>query len=201
MKNTLRVLLAVALVAALVSIAATVSLAAKTMTTPMRAAAGPGTIAIDARQVTVRVVGVSESARTVTLQLSNGKIVTYKVGKDVRNFAQLKRGDTIKATLLDALAVYIQKMGGRPTATETQTVMLAPKGAKPGMIVANTIRVTGKIQLVDMTNRMVTITGPGGMSKGFKVGHNVDLRGLRAGDDVVVRYTEAVALDVQKPMR
>lgn len=201
MKNVLRVLVAVALVATLVSTIATVGLAAKVTTMPSRTAGGPAPIAISAEQVSAKVVGVSQSARTVTLQMSNGRIVTYKVPADVRNFNQIKRGDMVTATVLDALAVYVQKSGGRSTATETQTVTLAPKGARPGMIVANTIRVTAKVQLVDMQNRTVTLTGPSFRSRAFKVGPNVDLRGLKPGDDVVVRYTEAVVLNVGKPTR
>lgn len=201
MRKMLQMLLAVALIATLVSVVLSSCLAAKTTTAPTRAAAGPGTVAIDTQQVNAKVVGVSQAGRTVTLQMPDGRIVTYKVGTEVRNFSQIKRGDTVRATVLNALAVYVQKAGGRPTATESQTVTLAPRGARPGMIVSNTIRITGKVQTVDMQNRTVTLTGPGYRSRAFKVGPGVDLRGLKAGDDVVLRYTEAVAIDVRKPTR
>lgn len=70
------------------------------------------------------------------------------------------------------------------------------------MIVANTFQITGKIQLVDVSNRTVTITGPGYASKAFKVGPGVkNLKSLKAGDDVILRYTEALAIDVQKPKK
>ena len=188
-------LLVAVLVAALVLPAASAAQMTKPMTMPEN-------IAIEATQVTVKVVGVNMADRTIQLQMPNGKVRTFKVTKDVKSLATLKKGDTIKSTLLDSLAVYIQKAGGRPTATETQTVILAPKGGMPGVIVADTIRITGKIQLVDMQNRTVTITGPGGMSRTFKVGRNIkNLNSLRAGDDVVVRFTQALAIDVRKPMK
>ena len=184
-----------ALVAAFASLAIGAGLAATVGTMP-------GGIAVDVSQVTVKVVGVNYTARTVTLQMPSGKTMTYRVGKDVRSFAQVKKGDLIKATLVESLAVFIEKRGGRPTATETQTVMLAPRTARPGMIVADTYRITGKIQFVDRRNRMVTITGPNYMSKTVKVGSNVkNLNSLKAGDDVVVRYTEALAIDVVKPKK
>lgn len=195
MKDLSRVLLAVAIVAAL---AVPVVGAAKSMTS----ASMPGGIVVDTTQMTAKVVGVNAAARTVTLQMPNGKTIAYKVNKDVKGFGTIRKGDLIKATVLDALAVYIEKHGGKPTATETATVMLSPKRAMPGMIVADTIRITGKIQNVDMQNRRVTVTGPGGMSRALKVGHNVkSLAALKAGDVVVVRYTEAVAIDLQKPKR
>lgn len=188
-------LLAAALVASFVLLGVcAVQAATATMT--------PGGIAVDTTQVTVRVVGMDQTARTLTLQMPDGKTMTYRVGKGVRNFGQIKKGDLIKATLLDSLAVYIQKSGGRPTATETTTVVLSPKGAMPGMIAANTYRITGKVQLVDTQNRTITITGPSYRSKAFKVGPNVrNLSSIKAGDDVVLRYTEAIAIDVQKPKK
>lgn len=188
MRSALRAVLVVAMVAA-------------TVTAVVGVTAMPGGIVVDSKQVTVKVVGVNQTARTLTLEMPSGNTVTYRVGKNIRNFSQIKKGDTIKATLLDSLAVYIQKHGGKPTATETTTVVLSPRGAMPGAIVANTIRITGKIQLVDAQNRTITVTGPSYMSKAFKVGHNVNLSGLKAGDDVVVRYTEALAINVQKPKK
>lgn len=190
-------LLVVAMLALLVLPAASAVRTTKPMSTPST----PGNITVDAVQVTAKVVSVNQATRTVSLQMPDGKIKTYKLGKDVKGLNMLKKGDTIRGTLLDALAVYIQKSGGRPTATETTTVMLAPRGTT-GFVVADTIRITGKIQYTDMQNHTVTITGPSGMSKAFKVGSNVkNLSTLRPGDDVVIRYTEALAIDLRKPTR
>jgi len=195
LNNVSRALLTVALAAAFALLVVTAGLAATVATMP-------GGIAVDVSQVTVKVIGVNHTARTVTLEMPSGKTMTYKVGKEVRNFAQVKKGDLIKATLVESLAVFIEKRGGRPAATETQTVRLAPQAAKPGIIVADTYRITGKIQFVDLRSRMVTITGPNYMSKTVKVGPNVkNLKSLKVGDDVVVRYTEALAIDVVKPKK
>ena len=191
----MRLTLTIALAAAVLMLGLCAVQAAKTTTMP-------GSIAVDATQVTVKVVNVDHSARTMSLQMPNGKIKTYKVGKEAKSFSQIKKGDLIKATLVDSLAVYVQKSGGRPSAAETTTVTLSPRGALPGMIIANTYRITGKVQLVDMRNRTITITGPSYRSKAFKVGPNVkNLASVKAGDDVVLRYTEALAIDVQKPKK
>lgn len=108
----------------------------------------------------------------------------------------LKKGDRINATLIDAVAVTVDKGGPKPGVT--QTVMIKPRGM--GTIVANTVRVIGKIQYVDMQNRTVTVTGPSGRSMTVKAGPGVkNLDKLKAGDDVVVRYIEALAISLQKP--
>ncbi len=191
----MRLTLTIALVAAVLAFALCVAQAATTT-------AMPGGIAVDATQVTVKVANVDHSARTMTLQMPNGKMKTYKVGKAAKGFSQIKKGDLIKATVIDSLAVFIQKSGGKPSATETATVALSPRGAMPGMVVADTYRITGKVQLVDMQNRTITITGPSYRSKAFKVGPNVrNLASIKPGDDIVMRYTEALAIDVQKPKK
>jgi len=194
MKIVLRVLLAAAIVAAFTSLAVSGPAA--------RAAALPRGILVDVSQVTVKVVGVNQAERTIALEMPSGKTRTFKVGKDVGDLSRLKKGDLIKTTVMDSVAVYIQKKGGRPSATETETVMLSPKGQKPGMVLANTIRISGKIQNVDLSNRMVTITGPNNKSRTLKVGPNVkNLSSLKAGDDVVLRLTEALAINITKPRK
>ena len=201
MRSVPRMILAAALMLALLLTAATVGLAATTTTTPSRIAAGPAPVAVSTTQVTAKVVGVSQSARTVTLQMPNGTMVTYKVPAEVRNFSQIKRGDTVRATVVQSVAVYVQKSGARPTATETQTVTLAPRGARPAMIRTSTIRITGRVQSVDTRNRTITIIGPANRSRTLMVGPNVDMRSIRPGEDIVLRYTEATALELQKTTR
>lgn len=194
MKNVLRVLLVVALVL----VVATMGLAAATMTTPSRVGAGPGAISVTERTMNMKVMDVNQSARTVTLQMPNGTSTTFRVGSEVRNLGQLKKGDMIRATVLDSTAVYIQKAGARPSATEMRSVTLSPRGGKPGMVTANTIRMTGKIQSIDTQNRMITVMGPGNRTRTFRVSPNVDLRNLKTGEDIVLRHTEAMLINLQR---
>ena len=166
-----------------------------------RAAAPPGGIVIDSVQMTAKVIGIDHAKHTLTLQLPDGKTRTFKFSKHVRNVAQLKVGDRVTATLTDVLAVWVQKKGGAPKATEkmSETVMLTPRGMPEAAVVAETIQVTGKVQYVDAQNRTVTVTGPGGRSRTFKVGPHIrNLARLKAGDDIVVRYTEALVINVRK---
>jgi Cu/Ag efflux protein CusF len=166
------------------------------------AAALSGGIVIDSVRVTAKVVGIDPAAHTLTLQMPEGNTRTFRFSKNVKNLAQLKVGDKITATLTDALAVWVQKKGGPPSATErmTESVMLTPKGVPEAAVATKTVRITGKIHHVDTQNRTVTIALPDNRSKTFKVGSNVkNLASLKAGDDVVVRYTEALVISVRKP--
>ena len=158
----------------------------------------PGGIAIDSMQVTATVTGVDQAKRTVMLKLPNGKTHTFKAAKGT-DLSMLKKGDKITATLTDMLAVRIEKAGGKPKATETTTVMLMPRGVGAGrMVTANTFRITAKVQYMDQTNRTVTIIWPNGESRAIKVTPGVNLKAFKPGDDVVITYTEALALKLQK---
>lgn len=148
-------------------------------------------------QATATVMGVDRARHTIMLRMPSGTIRTIKVHRDVKNLGTLRKGDRITATLMDSAAVYVEKGGPRPSAGEMTTVTIRPRGM--GVMTVDTKRATGKIQLVDARNRTVTITGPSGRSMTLKVSPSArNLGRLRAGDDVVVRHTEAMALDLKK---
>jgi hypothetical protein len=103
--------------------------------------------------------------------------------------------------VIDEFAVYVRKAGAPPSVGEAALVALAPKGAKPGMILADTTEITDKIVAVNVSDRTVTLQGLSGKPQTFTVGPHVNLADVKKGDDVVVRYTEALAVLVESPPR
>jgi hypothetical protein len=159
----------------------------------------PIVVAADSQVTTAKVLAVDSADRTVVLQGDNGQEITLEVGKDARNLDQVKPGDTVKAQFITAAAVSLRKAEDPPTTAESQTVELAPRGALPGAVIVDTRQITATVDNVDYQNRMVTLTGPRANTESFKVGDNVEnLQKVKRGDQVVVRYTEAVALSVEK---
>lgn len=159
----------------------------------------PAAMVVATATTTSTVESVDADARTVTLKNPDGTVNTYKLTKDVTNFDQIHPGDQVQATLLDAMAVYVRKAGTPPSAGERGMVALAPKGAKPGVVMADTKEVTDKIDAIDTTKQTITLQGVDGKPQTLKVGPNVDLADLKKGDDVIVRYTQAMAITVAKP--
>lgn len=187
-------------VASLFVACASIALGAEPPATAAKKQAGePGAIAVMVATATATVQSVDTAKRTVALKMPDGTVKTFKLGKEVRNFDQIKVGDQVKTTYVDELTVFLRKAGAPPSAEEVTNVMLAPKGAKPGIIVADTRQMTAKIEAVDAKKRTVTLMGPGGESKTLKVSKKVNLKQVKKGDDVVVRYTEALAILVEKP--
>ena len=106
----------------------------------------------------------------------------------------------VNASYLESVAVFVQKAGSPPSAEQAQAVSLAPKGEMPAGVVAQTTQITANVEAIDYKNRTVTLKGPEGGVRTIKVGNNVKkLDEVKVGDQVVLRITEALALDVTKP--
>lgn len=175
-------------------------LAAAYMANAGRVAAQEG--AVEVETVTApssTVLAINYPSHTLTLVMPDGSKNTYKISSDVRNFDQIEVGDKVNATLVEALAVYLGGPGAAPSTGEVKTVSLAPKGAKPGVIVADTQEVTAKVVSVDPKERKVTLQTADGENRTVKVSKSVDLAKVKPGNDVTVRLTEALAIVVEKP--
>ena len=158
-----------------------------------------GAIEVAAISATSKVTAVDPAKRTVTLTNEAGETNTYQLGKNVRNFDQIKVGNQVKATLLESVAIDVNKSSGSPDASAGGLVAVAPKGAMPGVVMAKTRQVSAKIVSVDPQARTVTVEGPMGGKPTIKVGPKVNLSELQAGDNVTLRMTDALAIRVEKP--
>ena len=163
-----------------------------------RSASEPVALAIDTVTATDTVKAVDYKTRTVTLESPNGATETYHALPNMVNFDQIHIGDKVRATVTDALAVSVRKAGTPPNVGDTVAVALAPKGARPGMFVANTLEATSKIVDVNRATHTITLAELAGGPKTVKLGPDVNVSELKKGDDVVVRYTDALALYVEK---
>jgi hypothetical protein len=94
-------------------------------------ASAQGAIEVGAITATSKVTAADASKRTVSLTNEAGATNTYKLGKAVRKFYQIKVGDEVKATLVESVAVAVRKSSAPPDAGEGRLVAVAPKGAMP----------------------------------------------------------------------
>jgi Cu/Ag efflux protein CusF len=161
--------------------------------------AAAGAIEAEVAKATFSVTAVDSTKRAVTLKAEDGTTRTVKCSKDVVNFPQIKVGDNVTVGILESIAVVVRPKGAPPAAGERGTVALAPVGAKPGGIVTNTTKISAKVEAVDAAAHTVTVKGPLGKERTFKVNPKVDLSALKTGDDIVLRVTDALAIDVTAP--
>jgi hypothetical protein len=159
----------------------------------------PGGTAVETHKITAQVTAVDAASRKVTLLLRDGTRETLKAGPEVVNFNQIQVGDQVKVLMVDELVVFVRKNGEPRNDRDVGAVVLAPVGAKPGGVVANTKEVTATIQSLDLEHRTATLRFPDGHSKTFKIRKDVDMTKAKLGDEVVFRATEALAISVEKP--
>jgi hypothetical protein len=159
----------------------------------------PGGIFVETYKNSATVTAIDAANRKVTLVAPDGRKETFTAGPEVVNFDQIRVGDQVKATLTERLAVYMAK--DNPPASEGQAtvVALAPKGAKPGGLMAQTVQVIAKVKAIDLKHHKATLEFPDGTTKTVAVRQDVDLTKRQVGEEVVIRCTEAVAISVEKP--
>ena len=164
------------------------------------AKAGPGMVVAETTSIKAKVDAVDVEKRLVTVTGPRGKTVTLRVGPEVKNLDQVKPGDEIVVRYFESVALFVRKGGTRPAATETAAVQVAQKGKRPAVVAVDTVEFTGTVEAIDYAKRRVSVKGPEGKTKTIKVDPSVKrLNEVKKGDQVVLRYTEAVAFSVRKP--
>jgi hypothetical protein len=160
----------------------------------------PGVVVADVTRITATVEAVDQAKRTVTLKGPQGRTVILTVPPEAKNFDQIKVGDKLKAKYVDAVAIFVRKSSDPPDATETQAVAVAPRGQKPMAAAINTVEVSANVEKIDYQKRLITLKGPEGNVRTLKVDPRVKrLNEVKVGDDIVLRRTEAVALELTPP--
>jgi len=164
------------------------------------AADKPGVVIADVTVVTATVEAIDKDKRTVSLKGPRGQ-VTLQVGPEAKNFDQIKVGDKVKAKYLDSVALFVRKAGDAPPeAAQVQAVTVAPKGQKPKGAAVDTVEISARVEKVDYAKRLITLKGPEGNVRTFKVDQRVKrLAEIKPGDDIVLRHTQAIAIEVVPP--
>jgi len=156
---------------------------------------GPGLLEAAATEEIVLVRAVDQQARSVTVETPAGTLVTINVPPQSQNLDQVHPGSRFLVRYLQAVAVFVSKSAEAPSAEEASTIQMAEKGATPGGVIVDVRQVEARIDTIDYQDRTVLLTGPDGNQ--FKLAVDDRVQGLdsvQAGDMVVVRYTEALAM-------
>ena len=161
--------------------------------------AGPGE-ASQAVTVTATVDYVDLEHRLVTLHTADGEKRTIKVGDEVRNLPQVKKGDIVTATYYESIALSLRETpGGQPSVSVSEGMERAPLGSMPSGAVVRTTTLTAKVIAVDKKKQTVSLEGPQGGQVTLKVQDPSRLDGVDKGDLVEAVYREAVVISVDKP--
>jgi hypothetical protein len=159
----------------------------------------PGGVMVETHKLTATVTSLDADKREVTLLSHDGQKTTLKCGPEVTNYDQIRVGDQLKILATEELVAYLAEAGAPPSDGSAAVVALAPKGAKPGGVVATTVQLTAKVTAIDLKKHKATLQFPDGTSRTVAVRKDVDLTKRRVGEEVVLRTTGTLAISVEKP--
>ncbi len=163
------------------------------------AATAGGVDAVEVMKATATVENIDLQKRKVTLLLDNGKTKTYKVDKAVQNLDQVRPGDHLKISYTEELIILVGKSAQAPAAGEASAVGVAPKGAKPGIVMVDTTAIRAKVLSVDPAKQRVVLEDPDGKKKKIKLSKNVtNLNQLKPGETVDMVMTESLVVEIVK---
>ena len=142
-------------------------------------------------------------AQSVDLLVLAGflKTLTLKVGPEVKDLDQVKPGDQLVVRYFESLVLFVRKGDEPRAATEGTAVQVVPdKRKKPAGVAVDTVEFRGTVEAIDYAKRRVTLKGPEGKTRTIKVDPSVQhLNEVKKGDQIVVRYTEAIVFSLRKP--
>ena len=163
----------------------------------------PDLVIAETNVVKATVEDIDLKKREVTLKDEEGNKHKMKIGEEARNLDQVKKGDQVVAKYYQSAAVSLHKSGETPTEPPAEEALLVAKqgqGGKPGGVVVKTTQVTATVEDVDYAKREVKLKDDEGNTRKIKVGDRVKkLDEVKKGDQIVARYTEALAISVEKP--
>jgi hypothetical protein len=161
-------------------------------------AKGPGVGgAAQTTKVSATVTAIDAATREITLKGPEGREVTLTAGAAVKNFSQIKVGDTVSVEYIEALTLELKKGG---TAMVGRTDVSGAAGAKPGErpagMIGRKVTITAEVVGLDPKTQVVTLRGPQ-RTVDLKVGDPEQFKRVAMGDRVEATYTEAVAIALE----
>lgn len=152
---------------------------------------------MNAVKITALVTAVDQKNRMVTLKGPEGNEFAVLVDPAVKNLAQVKVGDMVVATYIEAVAIDFQKGDGIRMATVLDDSATAKAGKKPGAAALTRVTVVSNIWAVNQAKGTVLVRGPYGHFAEVKLKDPAMLTGVKVGDQMKVTFTQAVAIAVE----
>jgi hypothetical protein len=162
-------------------------------------ASEPGKAAVvRAAEVSAQVVAIDKATRTLSLKGPKGKVVEMVAGEEVKNFNQIKVGDMLFVRFMQSLALELQKTKSADGGiTGGETVMTAKPGERPAVAAAREVSAIAKVTAVDPKAKTMDLKGPRGNTVTIDVQNQDHFKVVKVGDEVMINYTEAVAVSIE----
>jgi hypothetical protein len=158
----------------------------------------PGSITTEFEKVSAVVSAINLRNRTFTLRDAQGNQRTLEAAPEMLNFAQLKVGDQVTATVGVERVIFLRDAdAARADDGAVGVLLTAPEGEKPAMFKAKVLEVTALVKSIDTTRRTATLAFADGTQKVVAVRPDIELKKDYLNRQVVIRMTVAVAVSVE----
>ena len=151
--------------------------------------------------VSARVEAIDQATRQVTLKGPTGKVTSFKVDPAVKRLNEVNVGDFVTADYYISLAGELRA----PTEAEklepisiTEGAAKAPMGSSPAAGAVSVIKVVATVVGLDLPTMTVSLQGPRGNIGDIQAESVENIKKLRLGDTIIVTYTEALAISLEK---
>ena len=144
------------------------------------------------------VKGIDTANRTLILELPGDDVVEVVADERVRNFDQISLNDKVVVEYTQSLSLNLQKVRSNDTGISVGTAAAgAEPGVKPAAREGRIVQALADVVAVTPSQSTITLKGPQGRVFELLVSNPDHFKVVNAGDQVLVTYTEAVAVSVE----
>ena len=166
---------------------------------PVWAGDKPSIHASQSVTVSALVEAIDHKTREVTLRKEDGSTVSFVASEDARNLAQVQVGDIVVAEYIESIDIEVFAADNASAQVDAATLVARTKeGEMPGVAVMDTVVVTAVVEEINIEANTFKLKGPQGNIKEYTARKPENLKKAAVGDLVVITYTEAMALTVEK---
>ncbi len=149
--------------------------------------------------LTAMVEAINQETREITLRGPEGKTVSFVASEEAQNLGQVAVGDIVMAEYVQTMSIEVfANDGSEPGAGEIAVAGRSEKGEMPALTAIDALVVTAIVEEINIEANTFKLRGPSGEIKEYEAQNPENLKKAEVGDIVVITYTEAIALTVEK---
>jgi hypothetical protein len=157
----------------------------------------PSVVQTQSASAEAKVLAVDYDDRSIAIEGPQGNTHIFHVTSAVRNFYQIKKGDTVRVSYYSRLAANVRKVSDPPTTTIIDAVQLADLGKKPGIVCTRHAQVEATVASINYQTRELKLKTTTGAEIALTADKKLPkLESVKTGDQVVFDYAEALAINV-----
>ena len=152
-------------------------------------------------EIQAKVDAIDLAGRSITLALPDGGARRFAVSKDIRNFSQIKKGDTVKVNYRQTLTFELREPTPEEIAlsgTEVKVGSRAKLGELPAGAVTTQRLLIATIDSVSTEAQEVGLKTADGRVVKIKAKYPENLSLVKPGQKAVINYGETVLAAVQR---